>query len=309
MKRSALHTIRLSSTLAKEGHPGATPRRLERWSKDGLGPSKTLSFRGEVTHFAQVDELSRVGRPADLVSRRLAARGFACERLRGAILRELGISPEPSPVMPPMPDLSSGPSGDAAFAAVEHLAHAMVADTRGLPPLMVRGLGALYRNATHRAERLGEPAEVIFHSFLVNGLVHLMGGDYYNGEALEAVLGLDRGVLSADMLHTMNTQLRISLPAIDKVYRTVSGTQIVLMAQRLTEWAPHMLRYLGISGAKQAVNHDRKRQRVMAENGSTAVVEKVSLTEWDRPQVARLTWRDECVPWRLGAGSSLPWSR
>jgi hypothetical protein len=162
----------------------------------------------------------------------------------------------PLPLTPPTPDLSSGPSGDAGFAAVESLAYAMVADTRGLPRLMVRGIEALYRNAALRAELVGEPAEAIFHSFVVNGLVHLLGDDYYHGEALEAVLGLDRGALSPDVLHTVNTELRINLPAIDDTYRTVSVGEIVLMAQRLTAWAPHMLRYLKVTGAKLAEIED-----------------------------------------------------
>lgn len=255
MKRNAQATVRLAKALVKQGR-SATTRKLERWSHDGLGPIGTLDFQVLVRHYAEVASLSTVGRDADTVARRLAARGYVCERLRGAILRELGLSSEPPAVIPPIPDLSSSPSGDAAFAAIEQLARAMMTDVRGVPPLMVKVIGALYRNATKQAEQLGEPAETIFHSFVVNGLVHLMGGDYYNGEAMEAVLGFDRGTVSPEVFDVMNSKLRISIPALDDAYRTVPVEQIALMAQRLAAWAPHLLSYLKVTGAKQVEIED-----------------------------------------------------
>jgi len=256
MNRNAEATKRLSKALVKQGHSSATPRNLERWSHEGLGPPGTPDFSALVRHYAEVASLSTVGRDFDVVARRLAARGFPCERLRRAILRELGISPEALAVLPPMPDLSSDPSGNAPFAAIEQLAHAMVADTSGLPPLMVKVIRALYRNAAQRAEQLGESAQAIFHSFVVNALAHLMGDDYYNGEAMEAVFGLDSGTMSVDVLDTMNSKLRISIPDLDNAYRTVPVEEIASMAQRLAAWAPHLLRYLKVTGAKQAEIED-----------------------------------------------------
>jgi len=247
--------MRLAKALVKQGR-SVTTRKLERWSHDGLGPIGTMDFHVLVRHYAEVASLSTVGRDADTVARRLAAGGFACERLRGTILREFGFSSEPPAAIPPMPDLSSGPSGDAAFAAIEQLAQAMVADTHGVPPLMVKVIRALYRNAIQRAEQLGEPADAIFHSFVVNGLVHLMGGDYYNGEAMEAVLGFDSGIVSPQALDVMNSKLRMSIPALDDAYRTVPVEQIAVMAQRLTAWAPHLLSYLKVTGVKQAEIQD-----------------------------------------------------
>ncbi len=255
MNRNAQETIRLAKALVKQGC-AVTPRKLERWSHDGLGPIGSPDFRFLIHHYAEVASLSTVGRDVDTVVRRLAARGYACERLRGAILGELGLSAEPPQAISPMPDLSSGPSGDGAFAAIEQLAHAMVADTAGMPPLMVRVLRALYRNAAQRAQQIGEPAEAIFHSFVVNGLAHLMGSDYYNGEALEAVLGFDRGTVSVDALDTMNSKLRISIPSLDDAYRTVPLEDVALMSQRLTAWAPHLLKYLNVTSAKQAEIED-----------------------------------------------------
>lgn len=106
MKRSAAEAKRLARALINEGH-NVTPRKLERWSQQELGPAGPSDFSALVQHYAEVESLSKRGRDGDLVARRLAARGFACERLRGAILREFGIPTEPPSVIPPMPDLST----------------------------------------------------------------------------------------------------------------------------------------------------------------------------------------------------------
>ena len=79
-----------------------------------------------------------------------------------------------------------------------------------------------------------------------------MGGDYYNGEALEAALGFDRGTVSDQALEVMNSSLRISISALDHAYRTVAVEEIASVAQRLTAWAPHLLSHLNISSASQA---------------------------------------------------------
>ena len=251
MKRTAQGTIRLAKTLVKEGYPSVTPRRLERWSVEDLGPLGTPDYPALVRHYAELASLSSTGRDADTVARRLAARGFPCGRLRGAILRELGIPSDPPAVIPPALCLASGPSSDPAFAAIEQLARAMMSDPRGLPPLVIKVVRAVYRNTARREAEFGEPAEAIFHSFVVNCLVHLMGDDYYNGDALEAVFGLERGTISLQDMDIMNSKLRMSMPALDDAYRTVPLEEIAFMAQRLTGWAPHLLGYLEVTGVGQ----------------------------------------------------------
>ena len=203
-------------------------------------------------HYAEVASLSTSGRDADAVARHLAARGLTCKRLRMAILRSVNVSPDPTQSIPPKLDLSSGPSGDADFAALEHLASALMTDHRGVPPLLLKLIGVLRHNAAHRAAELGETAEQVIHSYVVSALSHLMGGEFYNGEALEAAFSLDRGSVTAELLNTMNTHLRFSMAELDDAYRTVPLEKITAMARLLTEQAPVMLRHLNISGVKLA---------------------------------------------------------
>lgn len=242
--------------LRKQGHAEVTPRRLERWCAAGLGPLEGLEFSCQLAHFAAVAAISRSGRDAEVTARRLAARGFPSERLRASVLSELGIDPIGKSSSVPTIDLSSSPSGDSGFAFVEHIAHSMMVDTVGPPPLMARVFRALHRNAIRHAEELGEPADVIFHSFLVNGLAHIMGGDYYNGKAMAAVLNLDVEVMSFDVLDVMNTGLRICPRELEDTYRNAPLEQIVAMAQRIRAWAPGVLEHLGVTGAEAAEIED-----------------------------------------------------
>ena len=209
MNRNSNHAKRLSATLVKEGY-NAIPRRLERWCLDGLGPAADTNFSVQVAHFAQLTTISKSGRDADAAARRLAARGYACERLRSALLDELDIPPVAGPPSLGALDLSSGPSGDPGFAAVEHLAEWMTADTVGLPPLMVRIVQTLRRNAERHAAEIGEQADVIFQSFVVNALCHLLGGEFYNGRALEAVCNLEHGDITPEVLDVINATMRLT---------------------------------------------------------------------------------------------------
>lgn len=256
MKRSAEETKQLAKALVKMGH-NVTGRMLERWSQQELGPIAPIEFPDLVRHYAEVDSISKRGRESDLVARRLAARGFACQRLRGALLRDMNIAPEPPGVIPPVIDLSDGPSGDTGFATIERMAHDMMADTGWMPPLLAKVVKALRRNAAERAEELGEPADSIFHSFLVNVLLHVMGHDYYNAEALEAVFGTEWGSISVAELDAVNSStLRISIPDFEDAYRTVPLQDVAFIAHRLTTWVPHLLRYLKVTSVEQSEIED-----------------------------------------------------
>ncbi|MDA8311410.1 MAG: hypothetical protein M0Z46_12520 [Actinomycetota bacterium] len=250
MKRTAQATQRLAKALARQGRP-VTPRKLERWSLDGLGPTGEAEFSALVPHYAEVALLSTRGRDTDTVALRLAARGYPCERLRGAILRRHGISPGSPAVIPPMLDLSSAPSGDAAFDAIEQLARAAIAHADCLSPILAKLVRAIRRNASQRAVELKETPESIIHSFLVNVFVHLMGGDYYNAQALEAGLGLDSGAIGHNDLALLNSKLHMTLWSLDDACRNIDVDEISRISPRLVSWAPHLLNYFPITGITQ----------------------------------------------------------
>jgi hypothetical protein len=152
----------------------------------------------------------------------------------------------------PALDLSTGLSGDAPFALVEQIARSMTASTDGLPPLMTKVDHAFRRNATRFADKLGEPGEDIHHSFVVNALCHLMGGDFYNGKALAAVLNVDPDEIGDDVVDFVNTELRIVPSEIDEAYRSAPIDDIVEVAQRLREFAPLALGHIGVTDASDA---------------------------------------------------------
>ena len=62
----------------------------------------------------------------------MAARGFACPRLRAAILCTVGLD-DAARVYPHELDLSTGESGDEGFAVAEQIAHVMTDPSLVLP--------------------------------------------------------------------------------------------------------------------------------------------------------------------------------
>ena len=250
MKRTSVEARHLSRILVKEGVSGATERRLERWTHDHLGPPEDADFKTKLEHFRVLAQISRSGVGADVTARRLAAKGFACERLRPAILRELGLAglDEGEVVVSVEPD----PDTDAGFAAIEHIASSMDDDTNGLPRLFVQVIRALKRNARRRASELGRTADDVFQSFLVNGLSHLMGGDIYDPAAVAAVFNVDANEVPQDLVDEINSRIHPNIHDIDDAYRNVPLERIVAVSQRLTQWAPDFLQYLEIARATDA---------------------------------------------------------
>ena len=240
--------------VGEGGHQRGNGRSLERWPLAGLGPPEQASFQQKLDHFRQLAAISRSGVDADVTARRLAARGLVCERLRPAILRELGISQldEGEVVVEFAPD----PSTDSGFDAIDRLASAMDKDTKGLPPLFVRIIKAFKRNARRRAAELGRSADDVFHSFLVNGLCHVMGADIYDPDAFAAVFNVDASEIPPRVIDEINAKLSPSARDIDNAYRNVPLERIVAVAQRLTELAPHLLEYLEIKRASDAEIED-----------------------------------------------------
>jgi hypothetical protein len=245
MRRSAPLALRLSHAL-RERDLRVDPRRLEGWCSQGLGADETLPLHRQIAHYAEVATLATSGTDADVTARRMAARGFACKRLRAAIMRGFGIPIEPSPFSPL--DLSIGPSGDAGFAQLEQFAAWLAsADTVGAPPLMVRVVRALQANARAHAEHLGEPPEAVFHSYIVSTMCLFFGADMYNGEATAAVLDIDPATFSEEALDEINTSFRMSPIDLEEAYRSAPIEDITAMATILAQSAPTALAHIGVT--------------------------------------------------------------
>jgi hypothetical protein len=247
VKRTSGEAKRLSSLLVKEGHQQATERRIERWSQENLGPLDKTPSEAELAHYRALAEMSRSGIDADVTARRLAARGHICARLVPAILEELGLSQleDGEAVV----SFEPNPATEGGFVAVEAVAQAMQEDLTGMPPLLVRMVKALRRNARRQAKLHGRSAEELFQSFLINSLCHLFGDDIYDPDAIAAVLNLEAGSIPPEIVDEMNSRIHIHVRDIDDAYRNADPGQIVVVAPRLVSVAQHLLNYLEIQAS------------------------------------------------------------
>lgn len=198
MKRSAQLALRLAEDLARRGIE-VSRRRLEGWHQLVLGPLPGTPYERQVDHFAALATVATSGRSSDLAAIRLAVRGFPCQRLRGAILREMGMTEVESVVALPRVDTDTCPSGDAGFALVEKAAQEAVDPGCGVPAPMLRLLEALRRNAARFAPKLGESPDFVLHSAAVNALLMAAAGRPYNLKAVAAVMGLDPELVPVDL--------------------------------------------------------------------------------------------------------------
>ncbi len=247
MGRNSVLAKRVTAALTKRGFRGVNGRRLERWCADGLGPHENSEFPQLLAHFAELSTISTSGQDSEVCARRLASRGFLCRRLRGSLLREIGLDEEPESGRPQLISVD-GEMSDAAFAELEVMAREVAVNTQGLPPLMIRVVNALRRNAQRRARELGEPEDDLFQRFVLNGLCYLMGADIYDATAVEAALNLKQDEVTPDVLDAVNAVTRISPSELSGAYRSVPIALVVQMAQRITSVGPAVLDYLGVSG-------------------------------------------------------------
>ena len=129
------------------------------------------------------------GRNADVAALRLAARGFTCRRLRGALLRAFNISEVGQPEV--LLDFSTEESTDVAFEQLEEIAEGMAASIEQIPLPMRRVVEKLRRNVYQGASEMGESGQDIFRSAIVNFLCPLLGGEIYDGRPIAAMFGVD----------------------------------------------------------------------------------------------------------------------
>lgn len=227
-------------------------RRLEGWALDGLGADEGLSLDEQVAHYRA---LARVGGPgrgrnADLAARRLAAHGFVCKRLRGALLRGLNIAEVGQPRMPI--DLSTDESVDAVFEQLDEIARAMSDSIGQIPLPMRRVVEKARRNIYESARRTGEPGDVVFRSAIVNFLYVLLGGELYDAQPIAALFGVDPAEVDPDAVDFVNQRLRITTWDLDDAYRSAPLVQVATMAAWLRERAHLAVAFLGLESATEA---------------------------------------------------------
>src|ERR1019366_2729502 len=128
MRRTSKLAVDISMTLAATGLE-ISVRRLEGWTLAWLGPDERLLIAEQVAHYRALAKVAGPGRgrEADVAARRLAAHGFACRRLRGALLRVLNIAEVDQPEVPL--DFST----DAAFEHIEEIARDMATSIDQVP--------------------------------------------------------------------------------------------------------------------------------------------------------------------------------
>ena len=114
MRRTSQLAADVSTALGDAGVT-VSARRLEGWTLDGLGADECLPLDEQVAHYRELEKVAGPGRgrKADSAALRLAAHGFACRRLRGALLRGFNITEIGQPEVPL--DFSTDESTDAAF--------------------------------------------------------------------------------------------------------------------------------------------------------------------------------------------------
>lgn len=248
MRRTSQLAVQISAMLAAAG-ACVSPRRLETWTIDGLGAEERLPLGEQIAHYRELAKLTGPGRGrnADAAARRLAAHGFVCRRLRGALLRGLNIAEVGQPEIPL--DFSTEESTDAAFEVLDEIARGMAASIEKIPLPMRRVVEKLRRNAYDGAAHIGESGEVVFRSAIVNFMCLLLGGQVYDAQPIAAMFGVSPSEVEPDAVDFVNQRLRITTWEVDETYRTVPLAEVVAMARWLREHAHLAVSLLGLDTA------------------------------------------------------------
>lgn len=227
MKRRSAHLGNLVRDLGEHG-VGVRPRRIEGWTHGRLGPMPGTPYARQLEHFAALATLAASGRSADLVALRLAARGFACERLLAAIRGQMGLAEGESISALPRLDMSTGPSGDKGFACIEDAAREINGVAGQVPLPVVHFLEALRRNARRHAEALEESPELVFHSATINALLLAASQCPYDLRALTAVMGFDPSLVPVEAMEGFGELLarRGFADEVIAAYRSSSPTEL-----------------------------------------------------------------------------------
>lgn len=231
MKRNSEIATRIVEDLRIQGII-LRPRRLEGWTHNKLGPLPGTLYLKQLKHFATLAELARPRRSADLIAILMAAHGFACERLCGAIMREVGLTDRVFEM--PTIDLSTGPSGDEGFAVLEKIACEIESQPREIPAPLENLVLALQSNVRYYSEKLGEPADHVLQSALMNFLCATMGGSIYNLKATAAAVGVDPDAIDQKSSEDLGQIFReLSILDIAAEYRSISPEVVAKTSQEL----------------------------------------------------------------------------
>lgn len=245
MRRTSPLAADIASTLAEVG-VNVSERRLEGWAQEGLNPAGSAPFAYQLEHYRTLAKVAGPGRgrSADLAARRLAAHGFLCRRLHGALIRGFKVPEVGQPEL--ALDFSTDESTDAAFDRLDEIVDALLGSI-GQLPLPIRTVVEKFRqNAERGAPSMGETGESVFRAALVNLLCPLLGGMIYDARPIAAVFGVTPDEVDQGDMDIVNEQLPIRAWEVDDAYRTIPVDQIVVLAQWLRQRAPLAASFLGL---------------------------------------------------------------
>jgi hypothetical protein len=222
-----------------------TPRRLEGWTLEGLSCDEHLPLETQAVFYRELANVAGPGRgrTADSAARRMAARGFVCTRLRGALLRGMELSEVSEPTAPW--DLSTEEAADAASPQIEKVAQSMTAMISEVPQPLRRLIEQVRRNVYASASRQGSSGEELFHSLIVDFLNLFLGGELWDPTPFAAMFGREPSELDPDALDFVN-QHRMTIADLNDAYRSFPLTQIAAMAKWLRSKAELAATLLGV---------------------------------------------------------------
>jgi hypothetical protein len=240
MRRSSVRATEISQKAC------VSPRRIEGWTLNELDPIESLSFDDTILHYQSLAKLSGPGRGrnADVIALRLAAYGFACRRLRKALLQKMFIDEATESAI--VFDFSTDESTDKAFEKFDEIAHRMRSLDNELPPLLRRVFEQLQRNVRSSESFVSDTADEVFHSAMVNLLYLLCGGEVYNPVAITSVFAPGESDVDQRVVDIVNDQFHINVAEIDATYRNLPLDEVVAMAKWLRERASLFVDYLNL---------------------------------------------------------------
>lgn len=227
---------------------GISTRRIENWTIQRLGPSPQLTISDQIHHFLELQKLVRRGRSnsADLVARRLAARGFACERLRTAFFDEVE-APSSDNVNLNF-DLSTEESTDEAFRNYDVVARAVAYAVNDAASPIRPIVKVFRRNISLAEKRSVDNGEQVFHSALISLLHFSNGGEILDEEAVAVIFGMETSDVEPDALEFM-AKLNISWGDIDDAYSRLRLEDVVTMSKWIRDRIHIVAEFLGVANA------------------------------------------------------------